>query len=54
MTDSLPEEEYAEEVAAILPSKSPESLLDDDVPDFVVEEDDSGETLDLPTLEAQP
>jgi hypothetical protein len=42
---------YADEVAAVILSESHESLIENDVPDFIQEEDDSGETLDLPSFE---
>nr|AAK52151.1 hypothetical protein [Oryza sativa Japonica Group] len=34
LTDSIPEDEYAEEVTVVLPSESPEPCLENDVPDF--------------------
>jgi hypothetical protein len=54
LTDSSPEEDCAEEVMAVLPLEPPESLLNDEASDFIDEEDDSGETLDLPVLEPPP
>ncbi len=37
-----------------MPFESTESLVEDDVPDFIQEDDDSGETLDLPSFEPPP
>lgn len=52
LTDSLPEEEYAEEVMAVLLHESLESLLENEVPDFIVKEDEHCETFELPILES--
>ncbi len=54
MTDPLLEIESAKEVTAVPPHESPEALLEDEVPDFIKEEADPGETLDLPIMEPPP
>ncbi len=54
LTDTLLEIESAEEVTAVPPHESPEALLEDEVPDFIKEEADPGETLDLPIMEPPP
>ncbi len=54
LTDPLPEIESAEEVTAVSPHESPEALLEDEDPDFIKEEADPGETLDLPIMEPPP
>nr|AAV43951.1 putative polyprotein [Oryza sativa Japonica Group] len=54
LTDPLPEIESTEEVIAVPPHESPEALLEDEVPDFIKEEADPGETLDLPIMEPPP
>nr|CAD39877.2 OSJNBb0058J09.16 [Oryza sativa Japonica Group] len=54
LTDPLPEIELVEEVTAVPPHESPEALLEDEVPDFIKEEADPGETLDLPIMEPPP
>jgi hypothetical protein len=54
LTDPLPEIESVEEVTAFFPHESPEALLEDEVPDFIKEEADPGETLDLPIMEPLP
>jgi hypothetical protein len=54
LTDPLPEIELAEEVTAVPPHESPEALLEDEDPDFIKEEADPGETLDLPIMEPPP
>nr|XP_025879184.1 uncharacterized protein LOC112937953 [Oryza sativa Japonica Group] len=54
LNDSLPEIESAEEVTAVPPHESPKSLLEDEVPDFIKEEAEPRETLDLPILEPLP
>nr|CAE01641.2 OSJNBb0021I10.3 [Oryza sativa Japonica Group]CAE03198.2 OSJNBb0060M15.10 [Oryza sativa Japonica Group] len=54
LTDPLPEIESVEEVTAVPPHESPEALLEDEVPDFNMEEADPSETLDLPILEPPP
>ncbi len=50
LTGSLPEIESAEEVTVVPPHKSHETLLENEVPDFIKEEAEPGETLDLPIL----
>lgn len=47
LNDSLPKDEYAKEVTTIIPFESPESLLENNVSDFIEEEEDSGETFEL-------
>nr|ABA97795.2 retrotransposon protein, putative, Ty3-gypsy subclass [Oryza sativa Japonica Group] len=54
LTDPLPEIESVEEVTAFFPHESPEALLEDEVPEFIKEEADPGETLDLPIMEPPP
>nr|CAE01642.2 OSJNBb0021I10.5 [Oryza sativa Japonica Group] len=54
LTDSLPEIEPADEVTTVPPHESPEALLEDEVPDFIKEEVDPGETLNLPIMEPPP
>ncbi len=51
LTDSLPEDEYAEEVTAVTPHESPETLLENEVPDFIKEEVEPCETPKLPIME---
>ena len=51
MTESLPYPNLPKEVMSILPFDSPESSLEKDAKLFVEEEDDLGETIDLPTEE---
>jgi hypothetical protein len=45
---SLPNPQLPEEVMSVSPFKSPESALEKDAKLFIEEEDDSGETIDLP------
>src|SRR6185437_8640494 len=47
----LPQPEPVEEVMAIFPFEPSESSLEQDVELFIQEEDDSGETLEIPTDE---
>lgn len=54
LTDAHPEKESAEEVTVVLPYEPLESLLDHDVPNFIQEEDESGEAFDLLSLEPPP
>uniref|UniRef100_A0A0E0FAB6 Integrase catalytic domain-containing protein n=1 Tax=Oryza meridionalis TaxID=40149 RepID=A0A0E0FAB6_9ORYZ len=54
LTNSLLENEYAEEVTAVPPNESPETLLENKVPDFIKEEAELGETLELPIMEPPP
>ncbi len=54
LTDSLPENEYAEEVTAVPAHEPPETLLKNEVPDFIKEEAEPGETLELPIMEPPP
>jgi hypothetical protein len=54
LTDPLPEIELVEEVTVVPPHESSEALLEDEVPDFIKEEADPGETLDLPIMEPPP
>ncbi len=54
LTDPLPEIESADEVTAVPPHESLEALLEDEVSDFIKEEADPGETLDLPIMEPPP
>nr|AAQ56465.1 hypothetical protein OSJNBa0074N12.21 [Oryza sativa Japonica Group] len=54
LTDPLPEIESAEEVTAVPLHESPEALLEDEFPNFIKEEADPGETLDLPIMEPPP
>ena len=48
----LPYHEPPEEVMSVSPFESPESSLDKDAKLFIEEEDDLGETIDLPQEEA--
>jgi hypothetical protein len=54
LTDPLPEIESAEEVTVVPPHESSKALLEDEVSDFIKEEADPGETLDLPIMEPPP
>ena len=54
MTEPLSKEEPIEEVMAIFPHESPESILEQDAQEFIEEEDDSGETLELPKEKPPP
>jgi hypothetical protein len=47
----LPQQEPVEEVMAIFPFEPSESSLEQDAELFIQEEDDSGETLEIPTDE---
>jgi len=49
---SLPHLDLPKEVMSVLPFHSPESSLEKDAKLFIEEEDDLGETIDLPTEEA--
>nr|ABA96011.1 retrotransposon protein, putative, unclassified [Oryza sativa Japonica Group] len=46
--------EYAEEVTAVPPNKSPKTLLENEVLDFIKEEAELGATLELPIMELPP
>ena len=50
-TELLPQPEPVEEVMAIFPFEPSETSLEQDTELFIQEEDDSGETLDIPTDE---
>ena len=50
--DSLPYPNMPLEVMSVLPFDSPKSSLEKDVKLFIAEEDDLGETIDLPMEEA--
>jgi len=52
MAESLSFPNLSEEVMSVLPFDSPESSLEKDAKLFVEEEDDLGETIDLPQEEA--
>lgn len=52
--NSLPEDECADEVTAVLPHESPESILENEVPDFIKEEAVPRETFELPIIEPPP
>ena len=52
VAESLPYPKLPEEVMSISPFESPESSLDKDAKLFIEEEDELGETIDLPTEEA--
>jgi hypothetical protein len=56
MVESLPHLDLPKEVMSVLPFDSPESSLEKDAKLFIEEEDDLGETIDLPSEEvsAQP
>ena len=56
MAESLPHLDLPKEVMLVLPLDSHESSLEKDAKLFIEEEDDLGETIDLPTEEvpAQP
>ena len=49
MVESLPNPNLPKEVMSVLPFDSPESSLEKDAKLFLEEEDDLGETIDLPT-----
>jgi hypothetical protein len=49
LAEPIPQEEPVEEVLAIFPIETPNSSLEKDVELFIQEEDDLGETLELPT-----
>ena len=51
MAKSLPYPNLLKEIVLVLPFDSPESSLEKDAKLFVEEEDDLGETIDLPTEE---
>ena len=51
MVESLPYPQLLEEVMSILPIESPESASDQDAKLFIEEEDDLGETINLPKEE---
>ena len=52
MADNLTYHEPPKEVMLVSPFESPKSSLDKDVKLFIEEEDDLGETIDLPQEEA--
>ena len=52
VAESLPDPKPPKEVMSVLPFDSPESSLEKDAKPFVEEEDDFGETIDLPQEEA--
>ena len=52
MAESLPYPNLPKEVLSVLPFDSPESSLEKDLKVFIEEEDDLGETIDLPQEEA--
>ena len=52
MAESLSFPNLSEEVMSVLPFDSPESSLEKDAKLFVEEDDDLGETIDLPQEEA--
>nr|AAX95925.1 retrotransposon protein, putative, Ty3-gypsy sub-class [Oryza sativa Japonica Group]ABA93430.1 retrotransposon protein, putative, Ty3-gypsy subclass [Oryza sativa Japonica Group] len=54
LTDTLPENEFAEEVMAVPPHESPETLLENEVPNFIKQEPEPGETDELPIMELPP
>ena len=51
MAESLPYPNLPKEVLSVLPFDSPESSLEKDLKVFIEEEDDLGETIDLPQEE---
>ena len=51
MAESLPHLDLPKEVMPVLPFDSPKSFLEKDAKLFVEEEDDLGETIDLPKEE---
>jgi len=52
VVESLPYSKLPEEVMLVSPFESPESALEKDAKLFIEEEDDLGETIDLPKEEA--
>ena len=52
MVESLPNPQLPEEVLSVSPFESPESSLEKDSKLFIQEEDDLGETIELPKEEA--
>ena len=52
MAESLPHLDLPKEVMLVLPLDSHESSLEKDAKLFIEEEDDLGETIDLPIEEA--
>ena len=52
MVEPLPHLDLPKEVMSVSPFKSPESSLEKDAKLFIEEEDDLGETIDLPQEEA--
>jgi len=52
VVDTLPYHEPPKEVMSVLPFESPKLSLDKDAKLFIEEEDDLGETIDLPQEEA--
>ena len=52
VAESLPHLDLPMEVMSVLPFYSPKSSLEKDVKLFIEEEDDSGETIDIPQEEA--
>jgi hypothetical protein len=52
MAESLPNPNMPKKVMSVLPFDSPESSLEKDAKLFIEEEDDLGETIDLPQEEA--
>ena len=51
VAESLPHLDLPKEVMSVLPFDSPESSLEKDAKLFIEEEDDLGETIDLPIEE---
>jgi hypothetical protein len=51
VAESLPYPNLPKEAMSVLPFDSPESSLETDTKLFIEEEDDLGETIDLPTKE---
>ena len=52
VVDTLPYHELPKEVMSVSPFESPESSLEKDAKLFIEEEDNLGETIDLPQEEA--
>ena len=52
VVESLPHLDLPKEVMSVLPFDSPELSLEKDVKLFIEEEDDSGETINIPQVEA--
>ena len=54
MAEPILQEESVDEVEAALPVETPESSLEEDAELFTQEEDDQGESFELPTHEQPP